>query len=121
MQSLMMKTLPKMAWSVFFKLHLNDTNKDQDHLLQEFLLLTWQRFGCWLVDQQIPFSSTQFSYAPPIHVDEYNAMFSGRLVFNTQVSGCYIHTRYLQLPIVKDEQQLTRFLTVLREIPIQNL
>ncbi len=54
-------------------------------MLQEFLLLMWQRFTCWLVDQQIPFATTQFSYPPPPHVAEYRAMFPSELQFDESV------------------------------------
>ncbi len=95
---------------LFFRIHLKDTRNDPDHLLQEFLLLMWQRLGCWLVDQQIPIAATQFSYASPKHVKEYQAMYPGKHLFEQTVSGFYLAPRYLQLPIVKSEAALAVFL-----------
>ncbi len=95
---------------VFFRLQLEDGRYDPDHLLQEFMLLMWQRFSCWLVDQQIPIASTQFHYAAPAHVDEYSAMYPGELIFDQPRSGFYLHSRFLQLPLVKGEVELQQFL-----------
>lgn len=95
---------------IFYRLQLNDQGKDPDHLLQEFLLLMWQRFGSWLVGQHIPFSATCFSYRPPAHAREYRAMFTGNLIYETDASGFFLHPRYLQLPIIRTPDELTGFL-----------
>ncbi|MCK0164389.1 AraC family transcriptional regulator [Marinobacter sp. S6332] len=95
---------------VFFRLSLEDASKDTDHMLQEFLLLMWQRFACWLVDQQIPFATTCFSYPAPKHVKEYRAMFPAELQFNEPVCGFSLHEKYLQLPITRSEAELEVFL-----------
>lgn len=95
---------------VFFRLSLEDASEDTDHMLQEFLTLMWQRFACWLVDQQIPFATTQFNYPAPSHVAEYRAMYPTELQFDEPVCGFYLHERYLQLPIVRTEAELAVFL-----------
>ncbi|WP_417545784.1 AraC family transcriptional regulator [Marinobacter sp.] len=95
---------------VFFRLSLEDASQDTDHMLQEFLLLMWQRFACWLVDQQIPFATTQFSYPSPPHVAEYRAMFPTELQFDESVCGFYLHGKYLQLPNTRSEDELAVFL-----------
>src|SRR5690554_6654877 len=60
--------LEEQSKQVFFRLHLKDAGNDTDHLLQEFLILMWERLSCWLVDQQIPFARTQFSYPAPAYI-----------------------------------------------------
>ena len=95
---------------VFFRVHLQDGRYDPDHLLQEFLLLMWQRFSCWLVDRQIAFATTQFAYPAPGHAEEYRAMYPGEHLFDQPVSGFYLHSRHLQLPIVRTETELAQFL-----------
>ena len=99
---------------VFFRLSLEDASRDTDHMLQEFLLLMWQRFACWLVDQQIPFATTQFNYPSPPHVAEYQAMFPAELQFDAAICGFHLHEKYLQLPITRSEAELAVFL---RESP----
>ncbi|OPX56041.1 AraC-type DNA-binding protein [Oceanospirillum multiglobuliferum] len=95
---------------IFYRLHLQDDALDPDHLLQEFLLLMWQRFGSWLVGQQIPFATTCFSYARPAHAAEYRAMYSGQLCYQQPCCGFALHPRYLQLPIVRSESDVQAFL-----------
>ena len=94
----------------FFKIQLLDSKLDQDHLLQEFLLLMWQRLACWMVDQQIRIALTTLSYAAPQHVKEYRAMFGAELKFEQPCCGFYIDQRFLSLPLVKNNAQLNQFL-----------
>ncbi|SEG23256.1 helix-turn-helix transcriptional regulator [Oceanospirillum linum] len=95
---------------VFYRLQLLGSDGDPHHLLQEFLLLMWQRFSSWLTGQQIPFSRTCFAYPPPAHRQEYPAMYTGTLEFTAPCCGFYLHPRYLQLPIVRSEEELKGFL-----------
>ncbi|MCM2320388.1 MAG: AraC family transcriptional regulator [Pseudomonas sp.] len=95
---------------VFFCLHLHDRGKDPDHLLQEFILLIWQRFAGWLVGQQIPVASTCFGYPAAEHAREYRAMFLGELLHDQPRCGFYLHPRFLQLPIIRNGAELQTFL-----------
>ncbi|RTE65326.1 AraC family transcriptional regulator [Amphritea opalescens] len=95
---------------VFLRLMLKDNTTDPDHFLQEFIMLMWQRFSCWLVDQQIPFAGSELSYPSPPHVEEYRVLFPGNHLFNQPSSGFYLHARHLQLPIVRRESELAEFL-----------
>ncbi|MGK0500899.1 MAG: AraC-like DNA-binding protein [Oceanicoccus sp.] len=99
---------------VFFRLQMKNTSNDPDHLLQEFMMLMWQRFACWLVDQLIPVALTQFDYAEPRHAEEYRMMYPGEFLFSQGCSGFYLHENFLQLPIVRTESELEDFL---RESP----
>ena len=98
----------------FFRIHLNDRDGDQDHLLQEFLLLLWQRFFCWMADQQIPYLATHFDYPSPPHAAEYRAMYSGELLYEQPRCGFSLHPKYLGLAVGRSEQDLADFL---RESP----
>ncbi|MGQ7248062.1 AraC family transcriptional regulator [Halomonas sp. V046] len=95
---------------LFYRLHLHHQGQDPDHLLQEFLLLMWQRFASWLVGQQVPFASTCFNYHVPAHGAEYRAMFLGELLYDRPYCGFSLHRRFLQLPIVRNAAQLQGFL-----------
>ncbi|GAA0684932.1 AraC family transcriptional regulator [Marinobacterium maritimum] len=94
----------------FFRLELQHACKDPDHLLQEFIMLMWQRFASWLVGQQLPLASTCFAYPAPEHVREYRAMFLGELLYSQPMTGFYLHPRYLQLPIIRNATELQGFL-----------
>lgn len=95
---------------VEFQISLKQPDLDTDHLLQEFLLLMFQRFCCWLVGQQLAIVKTNFNYAPPAHVDEYRLMFGDQLVFDAQISGFYMSKRLLKLPVVREPKSLHAFL-----------
>ncbi len=95
---------------VFFTIHIVDAQKDNEHFLQEFLLLMWQRFSCWLVNQQIPFNSTHFSYIAPKHAQFYDEMFPCEHLFEQKRCGFTFHEKYLHLPIVRNQSELTDFL-----------
>lgn len=95
---------------VFYRLHLQHRGEDPHHLLQEFILLMWQRFASWLVGQQIPIASTCFGYPAPAHAREYRAMFLGELVYDQPACGFYLHPRFLQLPIIRNMAELQFFL-----------
>ncbi|SEI84196.1 AraC-type DNA-binding protein [Allopseudospirillum japonicum] len=95
---------------VFYQLQLNAQNKDPDHLMQEFLLIMWQRFSSWLVGQQIPYIETYFNYSLPSHAAEYRVMYSGKLKYQHDFCGFSLHPRYLQLPLVRTHSELVYFL-----------
>lgn len=95
---------------VFFRLHLHHQGSDPDHLLQEFILLIWQRFAGWLVGQQVPVASTSFVYPVVEHAREYRVMFLGELLYEQPRCGFSLHPRYLQLPIVRAAAELQTFL-----------
>lgn len=95
---------------VEFQISLKQPALDTDHLLQEFLLLMFQRFSCWLVGQQLAISKTTFNYPQPDHVDEYRLMFGEQLVFDAPVSSFYLSQRLLSLPVVQEVDALQAFL-----------
>ncbi|WP_136679355.1 AraC family transcriptional regulator [Neptunomonas sp. XY-337] len=101
-----------------FKLTLKTKDLDTDHFFQEFLLLMWQRFSCWLVNEQLAFQSTYFNYPQPSHVAEYPPMFPGALVFNSTASGFTLPARLLAAPIVRKPHELAGFL---RSSPLEVL
>lgn len=95
---------------LFYQLQLDAQNKDPHHLMQEFLLIMWQRFSSWLVGQQIPYIETHFNYPAPAHAAEYRVMYSGKLKYQQACCGFSLHPRYLQLPLVRTHSELVQFL-----------
>lgn len=91
---------------------------DQDHLLQEFLLLMWQRFSSWLVNSQLAIQTTRFNYPAPAHKDEYPPMFGEHLLFNQATAGFTFSSKLLALPRVRDPLELNAFL---RRSPLEVL
>lgn len=98
------------------RLSLDDSQLwDPDHFLSECLLVTWHRFGSWLIGQRIRLEQATFSYPRPEHGAEYDLLFSCPLVFNETESGTaqsslLFHSRYLSMPLLQDERTLKHFL-----------
>ncbi|WP_433769379.1 AraC family transcriptional regulator [Pseudomonas putida] len=98
------------------RLSLDDSQLwDPDHFLSECLLVTWHRFGSWLIGQRIRLEQATFSYPRPEHGAEYDLLFSCPLVFNEPESGTaqsslLFHSRYLNMPLLQDERTLKHFL-----------
>lgn len=91
---------------------------DPDHLLQEFVLLMWQRMFCWLVNTQLPIHSTRFSYPAPAHADEYPSMFGDNLIFDEATCGFTFNSKLLALPLARDPIEMESFL---RQSPVEIL
>lgn len=91
---------------------------DPDHLLQEFLLLMWQRFSSWLINSQLTIHSTRFNYPAPAHSEEYLPMFGEQLQFDQPTSGFTFSSKMLNLPRVRDLMELECFL---RQSPLEVL
>lgn len=83
---------------------------DPHHFLQESLLVIWHRLACWLTGHQIELTSSCFNYPAPDHVKEYRHLFNSPLQFNQPKTGISFHKRYLELPVLRDERALKRFL-----------
>ncbi|MGH8384117.1 MAG: AraC family transcriptional regulator [Pseudomonas sp.] len=93
------------------RLSLDDSQLwDPDHFLTECLLVTWHRFGSWLIGQRIRLEQATFSYPRPEHGAEYDLMFSCPLTFSTPQNSLLFHSRYLNMPLLQDERTLKHFL-----------
>ena len=106
--------------TVSFCVTLKQTDQDPQHLLQEFLLLLWQRVACWLVGKHIPVLSTQFAYAEPLHATAYQQMYLGEFEFNSQRSGFSFHEQCLLWPIVRSASEIELFISQVPELIFQS-
>ncbi|MCO4759638.1 MAG: AraC family transcriptional regulator [Oceanospirillaceae bacterium] len=97
---------------------LKQPQYDPDHLLQEFILLMWQRLSCWLVNTQVPVHSTRFNFPPPDHVDEYSSMYGDHLLFDQPTAGFTFSSKLLTLPLARDPIEMELFL---RQSPLEVL
>ena len=77
---------------------------------QEFCLISSLRyllgFVCWAIDSRIALNEATFPFAPPAHQHVYPLLFSGAIRFNTEHAGFSFDTRYLTLPLRRDERAL---------------
>lgn len=88
--------------------------------LREFCLVSVLRnilgVACWLIDSRIPLLGAQFPFAAPAHREAYEVLFSGSTAFDTTPAGIRFDTRYLALPLRRDERALQQMLQ--RALPL---
>lgn len=82
---------------------------NKDHYLTEYQLVLWHRLACWLTGKRIPIKMAEFDYPRPAHADEYQYFFYGEHRFEQSRNQISIDSKYLDLPIIRSEQDLEEF------------
>lgn len=67
--------------------------------------------GCWMVDSRIPVLKMSLPFAPPSQDDDYSALLGCPVLFNQTEASIGFDSRYLDLPLLRDEGDIG---TVLR-------
>lgn len=82
--------------------------------LREFCLLTSLRYvhgyASWLMDSRLTLQAVDFPFTAPAHADVYPLLFPGPVGFGAEAAAFRFDTRYLSLPIHRDENALKRML-----------
>lgn len=82
--------------------------------LREFCLVSSLRyvhgFACWLIDSRLSLQQVGFPFAAPAHHDVYPLLFPGPVQFDAAQASFSFDTRYLALPMHRDEKALQRML-----------
>ncbi|MBU2289114.1 MAG: AraC family transcriptional regulator [Gammaproteobacteria bacterium] len=88
--------------------------------LREFCLVSNLRFlhgfASWAIDSRVSLLEAGFPYDAPPHADAYPLMFGGSLVFGAARAGYSFDSRYLALPLQRDEAALRQMLR--RALPL---
>jgi len=88
--------------------------------LREFCLVSVLRnihgLACWLIDSRIALTGAQFAFAAPAHHDVYHVLFSAPAVFQAARTAIEWDSRYLTLPLRRDEAALRQMLQ--RALPL---
>lgn len=83
---------------------------DPGHLVTDFMLVLTHRFSGWLVGQRLRLEAVELPYARPDDALEYDLMFGAPLHFDAAAPALVLDERLLELPIVRDEADLDRYL-----------
>lgn len=81
-----------------------------DQLVVDILMALTHRFAGWLIGQQIPLASVELPGAAPAHADEYLLIYGVAPGFDGPVATVDFDSRYLDAPVVRDEQDLVAFI-----------
>ncbi len=76
----------------------------------ESMAVIWLRFFSWMIDRTILLERVHLAFPPPDYDEDYNDMFPCRHYFNQSETCLVFNTRYLNLPLARDAQQLSEFL-----------
>ena len=72
--------------------------------------------ACWYIDSRIPLQGAHFPLPKPTHGDAYALMFPGQIRFDAAQAELRFDTRYLALPLRRDEKALQQMLQ--RALPL---
>jgi AraC-like DNA-binding protein len=81
-----------------------------------FVLRNIHGLACWYIDSRIPLQGAKFPFPAPAHADAYSFMFPGPLAFNAPRAEIRFDSRYLALPLRRDEKALRQMLQ--RALPL---
>ncbi|WP_439518073.1 AraC family transcriptional regulator [Hydrogenophaga sp.] len=96
--------------------HLKRDTGPMTELCVVSLLRNIHGLACWYVDSRIPLQGAQFPYPAPLHVDAYALLFDGPSRFDATHAAIHFDTRYLDLPVRRDEAAMTQLLQ--RALPL---
>ncbi len=66
--------------------------------------------ACWYTDSRIPLLESDFSFSSPRHSDSYAVLFPGPVRFDAAQTAIRFDSRYLGLPLRRDEAALNQLL-----------
>ncbi|WP_444920285.1 AraC family transcriptional regulator [Microbulbifer sp. CnH-101-G] len=92
-------------------IHHSNDKKLPNQIFVESIAVIWLRFFSWLIDRTILLERVLLAFPPPDYNEDYSDMFPCRHYFNQAETCLVFNTRYLQMPLVRDEQQLADFLS----------
>lgn len=91
-------------------IHHRNHRQLPNQIFVESLAVIWLRFFSWLIDRTILLERVHMAFPPPDYNEDYSDMFPCRHYFQQRENCLVFSTRYLQMPLARDEQQLNEFL-----------
>ncbi|WP_313303201.1 AraC family transcriptional regulator [Diaphorobacter sp.] len=88
--------------------------------MREFCLVSVLRnalgLASWFIDSRLPVISAQFPFTAPEHAEAYHVLFSGQIAFDAPQAAVELDSRYLALPLKRDELAMQQMLQ--RALPL---
>ncbi len=82
------------------------------------LVSMWYRLSCWLIGKEIPLNAMYFSFPEPESFSMLVEVYPKKVIFDHSVNGFEFPARFLDYPIVQNQESLMEFL---RSAPYQLL
>lgn len=84
---------------------------DEDEYIVKVLLGIAHRLASWAIGQPLVLESVSIARERPSYANEYNFMFLAPIQFGQASNSIHFSANYLDMPIVRDEQDLEQFLS----------
>lgn len=87
-----------------------DTFDDPDHLIGEVLAVIVHRALSWVSGRRLPMRAIEFPWSTPVWAADYEIVFGIHPLCNRDAVRLVFDSRYLLLPIVRNETELADYL-----------
>ncbi|WP_157217373.1 AraC family transcriptional regulator [Flavisphingomonas formosensis] len=87
-----------------------DPCRDPRCVLPEWWLLFWQRYGQWLIGEEIPILSVEFEHEPAVALGDYFEVLGGNIRFGTTAARLCFAAPLLDRRVLREVEDLHRFL-----------
>ncbi|MBV1921606.1 MAG: AraC family transcriptional regulator, partial [Pseudomonadales bacterium] len=95
---------------VIFSVKLLNPERDVDHFLSEFKMVSFHRFFGWICNKRIILDRVTFAYEKPEHSYAYRVLFPCEQVFDQPRNSFVFKKRYLASPLIRSNSELKTFL-----------
>jgi len=79
-------------------------------VLPEWWLLFWQRYGQWLIGEEIPILSAEFAHEPTVTLGDYFHVLGGNCRFGAPATRLCFAAALLDRRVLREVEDLPRFL-----------
>ena len=83
---------------------------DEEELILMILLSIAHRLASWAIGQTIALEAVDITRERPSYAHEYNFLFMTPIHFKQETNSLYFAAKYLDMPVVQNEQELEKFL-----------
>jgi len=87
-----------------------DPSRDPRCVLPEWWLLFWQRYGQWLIGEEIPILSVEFNHDPAVALGDYFHVLGGNCRFAAPATRLCFAAALLDRRVLREVEDLDRFL-----------
>ncbi|WP_286261550.1 AraC family transcriptional regulator [Thalassotalea atypica] len=94
------------------EIKLIDPSLDSHHMLADFLMVSFHRFCCWLIGQQLELQQVEFDFPTPVHKVEYARLFSCPKKFSANKLAIRFTSDYLSHSIVRNTLEFNDYVAV---------
>ncbi len=85
---------------------------DRHHMLQEYMMMAWQQYLCWLAGIGIPWQEITFDHPEPDYCSLYPRLFTAPTLFSQSECSFSFDRKLLRLQVSRKREEVAQFLKV---------